>query len=515
MRREAEACGAVMSGNCQDKNTMQMCKTQKPLKLPRKSSKSCHLHHEQSPLKIVRASYQYMYDDTNSEYLDCVNSVSHIGHCHPAVVEAVSVTMDSVINTCGWEIDYGDLRYPKELHQILPDHLDTFLFCNSGSEAVDLALQLARLYTNGTDAVVIDNAFHGSIGSIHHLSPKVAKSNNITKADWVHIVTMPDLYRGPYQEDDPLAVDRYVADAQDLIDKAQLTGRKIACFIAEPMLTVPGCIIPPSTWLQEMYRMVRETGGLCIADEVQTGLGRVGSHFWSFQAQDVTPDILIMGKPVGNGYPMASVATSRDIAAVLGERIKEYKCTRVMDAVGCAVLEVLQQDQLMDSAAEVGAFLKKELVRLQKKHEYIGDVRGRGLMFGIEIVWSKQSKKPAREIADHIVNRMKEEYVIMANEGNSRNILMLLPPMCFTQENALLLIQRLDKVFTELPSHRFSRDHATGLPTDNVNTQPAIGVCEGRLGIMQPQLDDDDDSIVSSRDKVELEHAQQSYEDLD
>ncbi|XP_042241512.1 5-phosphohydroxy-L-lysine phospho-lyase-like isoform X2 [Homarus americanus] len=489
-------------------NTMQMCKPQRLVQAPRKPRKSCRLQNNYSPLKIVRASYQYMYDDTNLEYLDCVNSVAHVGHCHPAVVKAASVSMESAVTSCGWEIDYGDLQYPKELHQFLPTCLNTFLFCNSGSEAVDLALQLSRLYTNGTDAIVVDNAFHGSIDSVHQLSPKVFKCNNIIQPDWVHTVAMPDLYRGPYQEDDPLAVEKYIADARDMIDKARHYGRKIACFIAEPMLTVPGCIIPPNTWLQGMYRMVREFGGLCIADEVQTSLGRVGSHFWSFQAQGVTPDILIIGKSVGNGYPMASVVTSREVAALLGERIKEYQCTKMMNAVGCAVLEVLQQEHLMGSASVVGSVLKDELLKLQQKHEYIGQVRGKGLMFGIEIVWSKQSKKPSKEIADHIVFEMKKEYVIMANEGNSRNILLLMPPMCFTQENALLLVKRLDKVLSAIPSKRFSR-------SSNIAPSAPVGICEGRLGTFQPQEDDDDDGTSSMRDTVDLECAQHSYQDLD
>lgn len=450
-----------------------------------------------------------MYDDANTEYLDCINSVAHVGHCHPTVVEALSYSLGSLVTTCGWEIDCGDISYPSKLQQTLPDGFDTLLFCNSGSEAVDLSLQLARLYTCGTDAVVIDNAFHGSIDSVYPLSPKVSKE----KVEWVHVIPMPDLYRGPHQVDDPFAIDKYLADARELIDRAKQNGRKIACFIAEPMLTIPGCIIPPGTWLQEMYKMVRESGGLCIADEVQTGLGRVGTHFWSFQAQDAVPDVLIIGKPLGNGYPMAAVATSRDIAAVLGDRVKEYPCTTAMDAVGCAVLDVVQREQLMSSAASVGEFLNDQLLILKKKHEYIGDVRGKGLMFGIEIVWSKQSKKPARDIAEQIVYRMKEENIIMANEGENRNILMVMPPMCFSQENASTLSQKLDKVLTELPSLKVVKDLVTGLPT--LSMRPGAGTRDVRLGIFQPQEEEDEDSVSPTKDTMDLEYAQHCYHDLD
>ncbi|XP_042855589.1 5-phosphohydroxy-L-lysine phospho-lyase-like isoform X2 [Penaeus japonicus] len=475
---------------------------------------SCQLQGDRNPLKIVRASNQYLFDETDTPYLDCVNSVAHVGHCHPAVVDAVAGTVGSLMNPCGWDFDYGDIKYPKDLQSYLPSNLNTFLFCNSGSEAVDLAVQLARLYTRGNDVLVVDNAFHGSIDSVHHLSPKVSKANNISSVDWVHVVTMPDLYRGPYQADDPLAVKKYVADARDMIDRIRLNGRKISCFIAEPMLTIPGCIIPPDVWLQDMYKMVRDAGGLCIADEVQTGLGRLGSHLWSFEAQGVTPDILIIGKAIGNGYPMACVVTSPDIAALLGSRIKEYKCTAVMNAVGCTVLDVLQRDQLMASATTVGSFLQSELSKLRRKHEYIGDVRGSGLLFGLEVVWNKQSKKPAKEIAEQIVNRMKQENIILANEGDNRNILMIMPPMCFTQENAVLLIEKLDKVLTESHNQRLARDRVTNVPTTSQQAIP--GTSDGRLGIIQPQEEEeDDDLIAASREAMDLEYAQHCYHDLD
>lgn len=494
-------------------NIMQMCKPQR-LERAARRSESCQLQGDRNPLKIVRASNQYLFDDADTPYLDCVNSVAHVGHCHPAVVDAVAGTVGSLMNPCGWDFDYGDIRYPKDLQSYLPDNLNTFLFCNSGSEAVDLAVQLARLYTRGNDVLVVDNAFHGSIDSVHHLSPKVSKANNISSVDWVHVIAMPDLYRGPYQGDDPLAIKKYIANTRDMLEKVRLNGRKISCFIAEPMLTIPGCIIPPDVWLQDMYKMVRDAGGLCIADEVQTGLGRLGSHLWSFEAQGVTPDILIIGKAIGNGYPMACVVTSPDIAALLGSRVKEYKCTAVMNAVGCAVLDVLHRDQFMASAASVGSFLLTELSKLRRKHEYIGDVRGRGLLFGVEVVWNKQSKKPAKEIAEQIVNRMKQENIILANEGDHRNVLMIMPPMCFTQENAVLLIEKLDKVFTESYSQRPARDLVISVSSLNQNVQAIPSVSDGRLGIIQPQ-EEDDELIAASRDTMDLEYAQHCYHDLD
>ncbi|KAK3876762.1 hypothetical protein Pcinc_018475 [Petrolisthes cinctipes] len=476
-----------------------------------KMFQSFRLNQEQRPLKIVRSSYQYLYDTTNSEYLDCVNSVSHVGHCHPAVVKAAAASMERDPSITGMDIDHGEMKYPDKLRQTLPHYLDTFLFCNSGSEAVDLALQLSTLHTGGTDAVVTDNAFHGSIGSVHHLSPKVFKANNMTKADWVHILAMPDLYRGQYQHGDPEAVHKYLSDARQVIESITQSGRKLACFIAEPMLVVPGMVIPSAAWLQEIYKMVREAGGLCIADEVQAGLGRVGSHFWSFQAQGVGPDILIIGKNIGNGYPMALVATSREIAAVLGDRIKEYGCSRMMDAVGCAVLEVLQEEHLMTAAMSVGKYLREQLTILQHKHDYIGDVRGLGLMVGLEVVWSKESKRPAREVAEHIIYKMKEENVILACEGYNRNILMMMPPMCFTRDNVVHLVQQLDKVLSELPRHCYPVEGSAPVFCPPVVHQSTVS--EGRLGILQPQEEEDEEDQLASREN--LEGPKHNYQDLD
>ncbi|XP_045583825.2 5-phosphohydroxy-L-lysine phospho-lyase isoform X1 [Procambarus clarkii] len=448
----------------------------------------------QTPLRIVRANYQYLYDYPNNQYLDCVSNVAHVGHCHPAVVRAMGA-MDTAFTCSVWDIDYGEFQYPKELQKILPEELDTLLFCDSGSEAVDLALQLSRLSTSGTDVIVVNHAFHGALDSVHQLSAKIDQSKSRPKADWVHCVALPDLYRGQYQSNDPLAVDKYIADAKRVMDSVVQEGKKIACFIAEPMLTIPGCIVPPNTWLKEMYKMVREFGGLCIADEVQTGLGRIGSHYWSFQAHDVTPDILIIGKSLGNGYPMASVVTSNKIAALLGERIREYPCTKMMDAAGCSVLKVLQDEQLMENAVEVGALLKTELLRLQQEYDCIGNIRGTGFMIGIEIVWSQLSKRPAPEIAEQIVQRMRREYIIIAHEGKNRNILLLMPPMCFTLKNALMFCNSLQKILFELTDTMILK--ALSLITG----RPIEGTIEGRLGIVQPQRENDDELPSTSKCK--------------
>ncbi|XP_076055455.1 5-phosphohydroxy-L-lysine phospho-lyase-like isoform X3 [Oratosquilla oratoria] len=484
-------------------------------------AKSCHLQYEHSPLKIVRASYQYMYDEADVQYLDCIGAVAHVGHCHPAVVEASTAQMSTLVSTTKYFHDAKQYRYPEILKQTMPDHLNTLLFCNSGSEAIDLALQLARLYTGADDAIVVDNSFHGSLDSVQSLSPKILKSTNMSAVDWVHTLTMPDLYRGPYRDDDPEAIDKYLTDARQMLEYIESQGRKIACFLCEPFLTVAGCIEPPPRYLQGIYKMVKERGALCIADEVQTGLGRIGSHFWSFEVQAVSPDILIIGKPIGNGHPMAIVATSQQVASCLDERIHDYQCSPLVDAVGCAVLQVLDKEQLVPAAAKVGVVLKKGLYHLKQKHEYIGttyfagDIRGQGLVLGIEIVWSKQSRKPAKGIAQQIVYKMKEKNIIVANEGESRNILLIMPPMCFTQDNANTFICTLDKVLTELSSG--SSDHFNS-PAYFEQSSSGEYPGEGRIGIIQPtgEKDDDEDSTSSNRDAMDTEYfGNSSYHDLD
>lgn len=478
-------------------------------------SQSCKLHYENGPLKIVRASNQYLYDEEDEKYLDCVNSVSHVGHCHPVVVAAATHTMSTMIHSENIIIDNSHLQYPARLKKILPFHLDTLLFVNSGSEAVDLALQLARLYTHGTEALIVDNAFHGSIDSVHYLSPKVFKQNNITKADWVHVLSMPDLYRGPYQDDDPLAVDKYIDDVRNILENISLDGKKPACFIAEPMLTVTGCLVPPAKWLQAIYKMVKEKGGLCIADEVQTALGRVGSHLWSFQTQGVTPDIVILGKPLGNGFPMAAVAVPNHLAALLGDRINDYQCTPLMDSVGCSVLDIMHKEHLLNSAQTIGEILKHELNELKKKHDHIGAVRGIGLMYSIDMVWSKQNRKPAKVIAEEIVYKMKEENILIANEGEHRNILLIMPPMCFTVEDSYKLVKSLDKVITNYASQNKKAPITNDFPEINMmSTKSYLGLNDGRLGIFQPQ-EEEDDIHDHNPDIMNIEDAHLRYQDLD
>jgi len=475
---------------------------------------SCNSHYEKNPLKIIQASYQFMYSVDNEQFLDCVNSVAHVGHCHPEVVAAAINSMGTMIQSDSIKIDNSHLQYPARLKKILPNYFDTLLFVNSGSEAVDLALQLVRLYTQRTEVLIVDNAFHGSIDSVHNLSPKVFKQNNITKADWVHVLTMPDLYRGPYQDDDPNAVEKYIDDARKVIENIKHNGKKLACFIAEPMLTITGCLAPPAKWLQAIYRMVKESGGLCIADEVQTALGRVGSHLWSFQAQGVTPDLIILGKPLGNGFPMAAVAVPKHIGDLLGDRINDYKCSPMMDSVGCSVLNIMQKEHLVNSAQTIGEILKHELNQLKKKHQQIGEVRGMGLMYSIEMVWSKQSRKPAKEIAEEIVYKMKEEYILIANEGEHRNILLIMPPMCFTVEDSYKLVRALDKVITTYASQNMIAPITCDFPNMTIITPKSfLGINDGRLGIFQPQ--EEDDISLPDPDPMNLEDAQLRYQDLD
>ncbi|XP_069162924.1 ethanolamine-phosphate phospho-lyase isoform X3 [Procambarus clarkii] len=276
------------------------------------------LHYHTAPLKIVRAQKQYMTDNVGVQYLDCVSNIAHVGHCHPQVVAAGKNQMGLLGSAQGFVNDILN-KYVKQLLSKLPDILSVCYLVNSGSEANDLALRLAKSYTNKMDIVVFDEAYHGNLGNLIDISPKMFKRMTQGKKEFVHIIPYPDTYSGAYRENDSQAADKYVKEAERIITQATDNGRKIGCFISECIIVNCGIIFPPRNYFKDLYNLIREAGGVCIADEVQTGLGRTGEHFWAFEHFGVVPDIVTVGKPLGNGHPMAAVITTRDIADALGD----------------------------------------------------------------------------------------------------------------------------------------------------------------------------------------------------
>ncbi len=407
------------------------------------------------PIHLARGSMQYLYDYSGQKYLDAVNNVAHVGHCHPQVVEAAR-RQSGVLNTNTRYLYSQIEKYSERLLNKFPDPLSVCFLVNSGSEANDLALRLARHYTRRKDIIILDHAYHGNLASLIEISPYKhngpggAGASSHIPPSHIHIATMPDRYRGPYSSE-ANAVLEYVDSVKDALQSAE-NQSGAAAFIAESILGCGGQMVLPDGYLTAVYEQVRDFGGLCIADEVQTGFGRVGSHFWAFASQDVIPDIVTLGKPMGNGHPLAAVITTREIADEFNNGMEYFNTfggNPVSCAIGDAVLEVIEHEQLQQNALRVGAQLLAQLSELKARYPLIGDVRGLGLFIGIELVDDRESLQPAAEQADYIVERMKQEGVLISADGPLRNVLKIKPPLCFTEENVDQFTSTLEQVLKE------------------------------------------------------------------
>ena len=393
------------------------------------------------PLKIVRGAMQYLYDEDGIEYLDAYNNVAHVGHCHPRVVE-VAQQQIGILNTNTRYLHDLILDYAEQLTSTLPSPLNVCFFVNSGSEANELALRLARAHTNTRNLLVLDHAYHGNTTTMIDISPyKHDGPGGSGPPSWVRKAPLPDLFRGEYRGDD--AGPKYATQVENVVDQAKSN------FICESLPSVGGQIVLPEGYLPQVYQTIRNAGGVCIADEVQTGYGRIGEHFWGFQKYNVVPDIVVLGKPIGNGHPIGAVVTSSEIAASFDngmEFFSTYGGNTVSSAIGLTVLRVVQDEELQAHAAAVGEYLLEELRRLMSRYEVIGDVRGSGLFVGVELVRDRETKEPATRFADAVVNRMREERILFGTDGPFHNVLKIRPPMPFSLNDASRLVETLDRV---------------------------------------------------------------------
>jgi 4-aminobutyrate aminotransferase-like enzyme/Ser/Thr protein kinase RdoA (MazF antagonist) len=391
----------------------------------------------QTPLHIVAGSKQYLYAADGRRYLDCVNNVAHVGHSHPLVVRAASEQM-ALLNTNTRYLHEGLIDYSERLIALLPESLSVVYLVNSGSEANELALRLARAHTVREDVIVIDGAYHGNTSAMIDLSPyKFDGPGGRGCPSWVHKVPMPDVYRGEHRGPD--AATRYAAS---VTDAAQQSGGPAALF-CEAALSCGGQIILPPGYLKEAFAAVRAAGGLCVADEVQTGFGRAGERFWMFETQDVVPDIVTLGKPIGNGHPLGAVITTQAIADSFANGMEYFSTfggNPVSCAVGLAVLDVIRDEELQQNALEVGKYLKDGLCQLQQQYALIGDVRGVGLFIGIELVRDRETLEPADAPATQIVEQMKERGVLLSTDGPFHNVIKIKPPLVFSRTDADFLI---------------------------------------------------------------------------
>lgn len=403
-------------------------------------------------LKIVRGWQQFLYDDTGQRYLDAYNNVPHVGHCHPRVVEAARQQM-TVLNTNTRYLHDNFNLYAERLAATLPDPLNVCFFLNSASEANELALRLARTYTGQQDMIVLEGAYHGHTNTLIDISPyKHNGPGGRGAPSWVHTAPVADVYRGRYRADDPHAGQKYARHIAEITERLKQQGVGLAGYIFESCPSVGGQIIFPDGYLAAAFQHVREAGGLCIADEVQTGYGRIGSHFYAFEAQNVVPDIVVLGKPIGNGHPIAAVVTTAEIAARFNNGMEFFSTfggNTVSCAVGLTVLDVVQEEQLQAHALEVGSYLIEGLRPLQDQFEIVGDVRGSGLFLGIELVRDRETLEPAAEEASFISNRMREHGILLGTDGPYHNVVKIRPPMPFTKRDADFLIEMMNKILSE------------------------------------------------------------------
>jgi len=401
------------------------------------------------PLRIVRGRGAYLYDDLGRAYLDGVNNVAHVGHAHPHVVAAAARQME-VLNTNTRYLHEEVLRYAERITATLPEPLSVCYLVNSGSEANDLALRLIRAHTGAWDVIAIENGYHGHTQALIDISHyKHGGPGGRGAPEWAHIAAMPDPYRGPFRGYSREAARAYADDVRRCVGEA---AGGVAGMIAESMVGCGGQVVLPDGYLAEAAAVVRAAGGLFVADEVQVGFGRVGPQFWGFATQGVVPDIVTMGKPAGNGHPLALVVTTPEVAASFANGMEYFNTfggNPVSAAVGNAVLDVIEGEGLAEGAARVGGRIQSGLRELASRHELIGDVRGLGLYLGVELVRDRDTQEPAAAEAAHVIERMKDLGVLVSTDGPFHNVLKVKPPIVWGDAEADRLVATLDRVLGE------------------------------------------------------------------
>ncbi len=403
------------------------------------------------PLHVVRGWMQRLYDADGRGYLDCVNNVAHVGHAHPRVVEALR-RQASVLNTNTRYLHEAILAYAERLVATLPAPLRVCFFTCSGSEANELALRMARAHTGRTDVVVLDAAYHGNTSALVEMSPyKFAGPGGGGRPPWVHVAPLPDPYRGPYRGATGDTGARYAGEVRARLEDAVARGGA-AAFFAEALPGCGGQVMPPPGFLVGAFRAAREAGAVCVADEVQTGFGRVGPAFWAFQLQGATPDILTLGKPMGNGHPLGAVVTTPEIAASFANGMEYFNTfggNPVSCAVGAAVLDVLDKEGLPARAERVGRRLRRGLEALKAHRPLVGDVRGAGLYLGVELVLDPETRAPAGRHAAYVVERLRERGILLSTDGPDHDVIKIKPPLPFSEADADRLVEELDRVLGE------------------------------------------------------------------
>ncbi|SIQ85565.1 hydroxylysine kinase /5-phosphonooxy-L-lysine phospho-lyase apoenzyme [Rhizobium sp. RU33A] len=403
------------------------------------------------PLELVRGRGSKVWDAAGKEYLDCYNNVANLGHCHPYVVDALA-RQASTLNTNSRYLHREIVRLGERLSATLPAHLDTWIFVCTGSEANDLAVRMARAVSGNEGIVVTENSYHGntSVGAPLSLIDYDASQ----RPTWVETLPPPNLYRGLYRQGDNDAGTKYAGHLDEAADRLEQHGKGLAGVMIDSIFDANGALVPPPDYLSKVYASVKRYGGLTIADEVQMGFARSGTHMWGFQAFDVEPDIVTMGKPMGNGHPIAAVVTRREIAAQLqtkGGYFNTFGGNTVSAVVGNACLDVLFGEDLQGNARRSSEALKAGLEKLQMRHEIIGHIQGRGLFLGVELVLDRDTKAPAKLAARWLREHMKAAGVLVSSTGPFGNIIKIRPPLAFSLADAERCLEALDGALGQVP----------------------------------------------------------------
>ncbi|HEX2852070.1 MAG TPA: aminotransferase class III-fold pyridoxal phosphate-dependent enzyme [Opitutaceae bacterium] len=409
-------------------------------------------HYYKKPIMIVEGKGQWLFDEKGRRYLDGFGGIVtvSVGHCHPDVVAAANRQNELIQHTTTIYLNPGIALYAKELAAKMPGDLKVVYFVNSGSEANDLALLMARAYTGNYDVLALRNSYHGGSQSTMGLTSHHTWKFNVPGGFGVQHAQMPDTFRGPHGKDDAEAGRKYADDVKNLIQFG--TSGQIAAFFAESIQGVGGAVVFPDGYLQHAYAHARAAGGLCVADEVQAGFGRTGTHYWGFETQGVIPDIVTMAKGIGNGAPLAAVVTTPKIAQALASRIhfNTFGGNPICCAIGRAVLEVIDREKLQENSLKIGAHLKAGFEQLAKKHSLIGEVRGLGLMLGVELVKDRTTKTPAKEECAAVFEKCRELGLLIGKGGLWGNSLRIKPPMIITRADADFMLAVIDEALASV-----------------------------------------------------------------
>lgn len=399
------------------------------------------------PIMLVEGKMQYVWDSTGKRYLDGLGGIvtTSVGHCHPHVLKAMTEQNQLLQHSTTIYLNPNIGAYAEKLASKMPGNLKVCYFVNSGSEANDLALLMARLYTGNYDVIALRNAYHGGNAAGMGVTAHSTWKFNTPQSFGVHHAQAPYPYRGTWGYDDPEAGRKYADDVKQVIDYT--TPGKVAAFIAESIQGVGGFVVFPDGYLKQTYEYVRAAGGVCIADEVQTGFGRTGTHYWGFETQGVIPDIVTMAKGIGNGAPLAAVVTTPEIAAVMAQKVhfNTFGGNPVVSAIGKAVLEVIDNEKTQANCLELGNYILAGLEKLKEKYVIIGDVRGKGLMLGIEFVKDRVTKDPNKEGCAQAVENARELGLLLGKGGLWGQTIRFAPPMNITKDDADFLIAVLDE----------------------------------------------------------------------